>query len=406
MQIKPYILKNCIQHYQWGTRGEKAFIPVFLNIPAEQGIPYAELWMGAHAKAPSIVLEEHDEIPLNQMIEQYPLEMLGEAAVQKFSGKLPYLFKILSIGDPLSIQAHPSKPQAEILHEQDPVNYPDDNHKPEIAVALDSLTALCGFRPLDEIKEVFKKYSVLEKLLDNRSELNDLMSIDKGDEQLKRQGLKQFFTNLLNKAETENECFQSVVDSLEKKLAGLDKVSERERLFLECSKKYPHDVGLLSIFLLNLVHLKSGEGLFMGPGIPHAYLSGNIVECMANSDNVIRAGLTPKFQDVRRLTEVLTYESGLVNIISKSTADTIDYCTPAQEFELSRLVLEAGKKFRPVRKSGPEILLVFNGVVKLSWESGKTGIFRQGKILFIPSALQNLDLESEEKTIIYRVRIP
>ena len=160
---RPYKLKNKIQNYEWGTKNNKAFIPGFLGIPAEPDVPYAELWIGAHPKAPSEIEIDGILYPLNKVIEQFPVERLGQYASEKFGNKFPYLLKVLSAARALSIQTHPNKKQAVKLHAADPVNYPDDNHKPEIAIALDSLTAIAGFRPVIDIIANLKKYPQLQK---------------------------------------------------------------------------------------------------------------------------------------------------------------------------------------------------------------------------------------------------
>jgi len=158
LKPQPYMLENTIQHYEWGSRGKNAFIPQLLNIKTEKDKPYAELWMGAHPKASSKIIVDVKEIDLAEVIREYPIETLGRKTVKKFSNTLPFLFKVLSANEALSIQAHPSKRQAISLHKKDPIIYPDSNQKLEIAIALDSLTALVGFKPFNQIMQTLKKY--------------------------------------------------------------------------------------------------------------------------------------------------------------------------------------------------------------------------------------------------------
>ena len=148
MYRRPFKLISKIQYYDWGTKNAAAFIPSFLGIPAEKDRPYAELWIGAHPTAPSEILLNGQPVPLDKAIESAPREILGEDVARRFGGKLPFLLKVLSAGAPLSIQTHPNKEQAHRLHAKDPAHYPDDNHKPEIAIALDGLTAIAGFGSL------------------------------------------------------------------------------------------------------------------------------------------------------------------------------------------------------------------------------------------------------------------
>ena len=165
---QPYLLKNTIQHYEWGTKGKNAFIPKLLNIKSEKDKPYAELWMGAHPKSPSKIVIDGNEFSLNEVIHQYPGEMLGSKTAKKFSNTLPFLFKVLSANEALSIQVHPDKKQAISLHKKDPINYPDSNQKIEIAIALDSLTALVGFKTFKEILKVLKDYPEIGEFIGNK----------------------------------------------------------------------------------------------------------------------------------------------------------------------------------------------------------------------------------------------
>ena len=151
-ETRPFRLLNKIQHYAWGARNEQAFIAKLLQLEVEKDKPYAELWMGTHPNAPSAVeINDQEKIPLDRFIKQFPKEVLGQKVIERFGVQLPFLFKVLSAGEALSIQAHPNKEQAAMLHQRDPEHYPDDNHKPEIAIALDQLTALVGFRPLTAV---------------------------------------------------------------------------------------------------------------------------------------------------------------------------------------------------------------------------------------------------------------
>jgi mannose-6-phosphate isomerase len=405
VEIKPYLLKNMIQHYEWGTRDDQAFIPEFLGIKPEPGKPYAELWMGAHPKAPSVIIENGNETELDRMIEQFPIEMLGPEVINKFNGDLPFLFKILSIAEPLSIQAHPSKVQARELHQNDPLNYPDENHKPEIAIALDSLSALCGFRSVEEIKDVFEKYDALSMLLDD-NEIYELNNMNSENIETHRNCLKRVYSKLMKSPILNERLFNNVIDRVFAQISATVAKNEREDLYIKCSKKYPYDVGLFSIFLLNLVHLKSGEGLFLGPGIAHAYLEGTIVECMANSDNVIRAGLTPKSKDVNRLTEVLTYQTGSVEIIPADNNDVQIYKTPAAEFEVSRIRLQPNEGMILSRENRPEIILIYSGGCDFSWNEGSKESYNKGHVIFIPASLGQLKIVSRKESTLFRVRIP
>ena len=163
---RPYLLENKIQQYAWGARGKKAFIPQLLGMETKLNEPYAELWIGIHPNAPSEIKMGDSLFSLTEFIQNHPVEILGQSVSSAFSGTLPFLLKVLSAGEALSIQAHPSKEQARHLHAQDPEHYPDDNHKPEIAIALDSLTALAGFKRFIELQQTLLTYPELSEFID------------------------------------------------------------------------------------------------------------------------------------------------------------------------------------------------------------------------------------------------
>jgi len=324
IEPKPYRLKNKIQNYAWGTKNEDAFIPRFLGELPERDVPYAELWIGAHPKAPSTIIVDDKEQPLNSVIEEYPNEILGEKVTRKFGNKLPYLLKILSCERALSIQAHPGKELAKKLHANDPGNYPDENHKPEVAIALDGLKALVGFKPIRKIVNLIEQYSALRELVPEELFLNLKESYNKTV-------LQQFYSLIMHLAK---EDLEKVVDGIKRQINNSSRKLKEEEEFIKQYEVYGVDVGLLSILLFNMVDLKEGEAIYTEAGIPHAYLKGNIIECMANSDNVVRAGLTPKYKDVYTLIEVLNFNNKPVTILRPTNSTENVYKTNAEEFEL------------------------------------------------------------------------
>lgn len=410
IELKPLVMKNSIQPYAWGTKDEKAFIPQFLGMKAEPGKPYAELWMGAHPKASSMVSWHGGEKALHQLIGEYPGEMLGNRVSSRFGNKLPFLFKVLSIAEPLSIQAHPNKEQAVQLHAQDPVNYPDDNHKPEIAIALNRLSALMGFRPVAEIVEVLVRYTSLQKLADPEA-FKQLKQSSEESPSAQRNAIRKVFTQMMHRAEQEPALFNTVIDHVYKDMQNeKEQWGKRDDLFVYCHKHYPYDIGLLSVLLLNLVELQPGQGVFINAGIPHAYLEGEIIECMANSDNVVRAGLTPKFKDVQTLTEILTYKTGLPALIEEDKRlDESIYETPAPEFEIRRISLKKEESHLFGQSGGPEIVLILKGRVAFTWhfdEKHQTQAFHRSHSIFIPATLGKIDAIAVEETEIFSVRVP
>jgi mannose-6-phosphate isomerase len=404
---RPYLLVNQIQPYAWGARGADAFIPNLLGIEPEPDTPYAELWMGAHPNAPSQVVVDGAQVSLRQLVAQYPREILGQAVAERFSGQLPFLFKVLSTAESLSIQAHPTKEQARRLHTRDPEHYPDDNHKPELAVALDSLTALMGFKPFSGILEALERYPELTNFVD-REIAGRAKSAEQATTQQQRALLRELYATLVKRSVAHEEELIQATGRLAKRLeASAGSLREEERLFLDLRKKYSGaDVGLFTIFLLNLVHLTEGQGVFIDADIPHAYLKGNIVECMANSDNVVRAGLTPKYKGVETLVDILTYEMGPPPIIAGDAgAAEFTYSTPVPEFQVSRLRMQPGQERMESTGGGPAVLLVTQGDVLIVWASGETKL-RRGQSVLVPASLEALSLLAETPVELFRVTVP
>ncbi|NLT51862.1 MAG: mannose-6-phosphate isomerase, class I [Ignavibacteria bacterium] len=399
-EIKPYILESSIQNYQWGTKNDDAFIPKLLGIEPEKDKPYAELWIGAHKKLSSQVITDAGKVKFDDFINQYPEEILGKKAAGKFNNQLPYLFKILSAAEALSIQAHPNKEQAGELYKKDPQNYPDDNHKPEIAIALGDLTALVGFRSIDELIETLKYYSEIAEFVGAEF----LKHPGSNDEEAKY-WLKNLYSKLMIKALNDEDALEIALNNLEKNILSKDEKNEREMLFIELKRQYGNDVGLLSIFMLNLVHLKKGEGVFLKAGIPHAYLKGNIVECMANSDNVVRAGLTPKFKDVKTLVDILKYERAPVEILGKdSSGCDYVYKTPAPEFEIKKYQIEKDT-IRLENSDTVSIFIIVEGKIRCKWLQ-KEVEFVKGQTVMIPAELNEYSIIASEDTLIYKAYIP
>lgn len=290
--------------------------------------------MGTHPSNPSRDLETKrtllDLVQDNQAL-------LSRDVGERFGHKLPFLFKVLSVGKALSIQAHPNKKLAEQLHKKDSKNYPDDNHKPEMAIAITSFDGLCGFRPLGEISHFLSNVPALKKLV-GTSEVEAFQSAIKGretshesaDETSNKKALQKAFGALMTSKKEDIEiASKELVESAKKDgenfAAGggpSNGGKELADLVLRLNGQFPKDIGLFVLFFLNYVKLEVGEAMFLKADDIHAYLSGDIIECMAASDNVVRAGFTPKFKDVSTLIDMLTYSYAP---ISEQKMDPIDY---------------------------------------------------------------------------------
>lgn len=407
IEIRPFLLYNTIQHYEWGTRNAEAFIPRFLGIPAEPDRPYAELWIGAHPKSPSDVQKNNERIPLDDFIRQAPREILGAQASERFSSKLPFLLKLLSAGAPLSIQAHPNKHEAAGLHARDPKNYPDDNHKPEIAVALDELTALAGFKPYDDILRTLHLCAPLAECAG--IEVSRRLAEAPNEVAARRAALKPWFHALMTRATRDPDLCERTVDRIGQMFTAMPSVIAPDvvQLFSDARRLYGADVGLLSMLVMNHVRLKKGEGLFLGPGIPHAYIRGTIVECMANSDNVVRAGLTPKFKDIETLCAILTYECGAPLILRPDANERLtEYPAPVDEFTLTRLLMHESDTISRTDNRTLSIMLVVEGSVSIATEKTGRQLFQHGDVVLIPAAVARYDVAAHTEAELFFAAIP
>lgn len=349
-----------VQHYAWG---DTRFIPALLGVDNPEGQPFAELWMGAHPDLPSEVVLEGERVGLDVLIQTSPEAILGSNVARDFRGRLPYLFKVLSASSPLSIQVHPSKRKAEEGFAREnaagvPIsaptrNYRDDNHKPELIAALTDFYGLRGFRPPSEIAS----------MLGEVREFSDLAPDFEPTPQSLRSLYEQFMTAPQDRVD---EVLNPLVRRLEREEAGRPRPfgrNDREYWVLRADREYSagghRDRGLFSIYLLNLVHLQPGEAKQLPSGVLHAYLEGSGVEIMANSNNVIRGGLTRKHVDVPQLLENVTFEGGPAEVLRAARLSETEwgYPTSFQEFELRRIEVGEGRTHRAGGDHSAEILL-------------------------------------------------
>ncbi len=318
----------------------------------------AELWMGAHPKAPSQVLIDGRDVSLIDFITSAPEAILGEGVVRRFGAQLPFLFKVLAAAEPLSIQVHPSKRQAEEGFEREnrlgiPLdaperNYRDKNHKPEMLCPLTRFEALKGFRPVEEMMALAHELG-LEEL---KALMRDFETAP-GEE-----GLKSFFTRLMK---MDRESKARLVEAAVGKVQG--RAEERREFYwmAELGCRYPGDIGVLSPLLLNLLVLQPGEAIFLPAGELHAYLRGTALEIMANSDNVLRGGLTTKHVDVDELLKITEFRTERAQIIQPRLGKGKEeiYHISAEEFCLSHLHIQ--KDYRSAARGNIEIFLCLEG---------------------------------------------
>lgn len=375
------LLEAAVRSYAWGSR---TAIAQLRGDREPTPHPEAELWLGAHPGDPARLAGGSD-CSLLELIEADPAGQLGRQVLSKFGPRLPFLLKVLAAEEPLSLQAHPSKRQAEEGYDREderglPVdsplrNYRDRNHKPEVVVALGPFEALAGFRDAATTVEVLSCLDV--------PELEPHIELLRG--QPDEAGLRALFTTWITMPQNAvGQLLPRVVEGCVRYLAehgGAGRHSAVMRTVLEISDTYPGDVGVLSSMLLNRVTLQDGEALYLPAGNLHAYLSGMAVEVMANSDNVLRGGLTPKHVDVPELLRVLDFHSFDAEPMTDTAepggphiAGEFEYPAYSQDFRLSRVLLGPGEdtageatlggRDDPDAR-GPEILLCVNGSVEL-----------------------------------------
>ena len=367
---KIFKIKGSVKHYDWGG---KTFIPQLLNIPNPDKKPFAEYWLGSN-------LEDRFE-------------------------KVPYLMKLQDVEKMLSIQVHPTKEVARIRYRQEsekgiPLdaphrNYKDENHKPELLSPISDFYLLHGFKPP----------AAMHKLLKDIPELNFLV------DEFKESDYRTLYTRVMTMPQDEvnqklHSLLQRIVPLYE---SGILKKEQEDfwgaRASLTFNANGNTDRGIFSIYLFNVVKMNPGEALFQDAGLPHAYLEGYTMEIMANSDNVLRGGLTPKHVDVKELLEHVKYEATVPNIIRGHSSGTREeiYSTPAVDFQLSRININKHEGIAlPARKT--DIYFVYQGRVDATADQQQEHFGPGEAFLALPGTVVHFG--SEEEAVIYRATEP
>ncbi|MBL7044263.1 MAG: mannose-6-phosphate isomerase, class I [Pirellulaceae bacterium] len=399
------LLGNQIQYYDWG--GLDA-IGDFLGKTRKTDRSEAEMWMGAHPKAPSWVAVEKQPMPLPELIADRPEAILGDEVAERFHSQLPFLMKLLVAARPLSIQAHPDATQAQDGFRKEEAdgpdidderrNYKDSNHKPEVICALTDFWALKGFRPVGEMLADFAGFSVIQPELDclrNRAET----------------GPKEFFQSLtrLNDPRRQ-ELVGKLVSAMRSSPHSRDK-DKHAYWIVKLGELHPGDIGIACALMLNLVHLKAEQALYVPAGELHAYLEGMGVELMATSDNVLRAGLTSKHVDIDELQKVLGSQSEKAETIECEQRENgeVAYPSPAHEFELSLIRLNGSRPYVSGENRSVEILFVTEGSAQIAHAaSGEMLSIPKGRSVLVPAAVDKYEIigKKDAKTTIYKATVP
>lgn len=398
----PYKLTGKIQHYAWGGYD---FIPRLLHRHNPGHEPFAEYWLGAHDKAPSTLsYDGGKEAALNDLIRQKPEQFLGKITQARF-GRLPFLFKVLDVRDMLSIQVHPTKEEAEkgfarenaagIPLDAPHRNYKDDNHKPEMMVALSEFYLLHGFRERNSLLDI----------LNNVPEFSSLYTY------FNRKGYEALYTHVMNMPRFRvNEILRPLLNRL-LPLYKKGRLSKTHPDFWAAraadtglSPLENPDKGIFSVYFFNLAKLLPGQGIFQAAGVPHAYLEGQNVELMANSDNVLRGGLTPKHVDTEELLKHIRFEGISPRILPGDALRENEWSYPCRvsDFTLNKISLNKGEKID--NHSGTiEILLLISGrgnfSSSVSMEAGQGD-----SILILPG--ERYTISAGDDMLIYKAFVP
>lgn len=398
---KIFSLKGQVQNYAWG--GED-FIPDLLNMKSN-GAPFAEYWLGAHAKAPSVVHTGNSQISLVEFIDFNAKERLGTEVFENFAC-LPFLFKVLDVHQMLSIQVHPTKSEAEKgykLEEEEGIdlhasfrNYKDDNHKPEIMVALSEFWLLHGFAAPDKLIQTLGERKALRFLIDI----------------FKEEGYKGLYSFVMNlSADKTNQILKPLVEKIFPlyKTGQLDKASPdywAAKAISTRDNSLGYDKGVFSIYFFNILQLQKGDGIFQDAGVPHAYLEGQNIELMANSDNVLRGGLTPKHVDIDELLKHVVFEETQPKILQGELLENgleRVFKTTAPDFELSKIDLKKEEVYK--HKTGTiELYLLLEGELHVA-EGKKTLELQKGEA-FMAIAGARFDISANSKSVLYKATTP
>jgi mannose-6-phosphate isomerase len=388
------LLSNRIRPYAWGSR---TAIADLTGAPSPAPHPQAELWLGAHP-GDSSTLGSPDGETLLAAIDADPDRELGAAVAGAYAGRLPFLLKVLAAAEPLSLQAHPSTAQAEAGFTAEdragvPLtspnrNYKDRHHKPELICALTEFHALCGFRAPGRTVELLAALGV--------PQLDHYTSLLSG--QPDSDGMRALFSSMLTiPSSVLAPLLSQVLAACVQQVRVGSEFAAEYRTALELGERYPGDPGVLASLLLNRVTLAPGQALFLSAGNLHAYLSGVGVELMANSDNVLRGGLTPKHVDVPELMRVLDFSAGDVEILKGESKPLpggaeLVYPTPVPEFRLARIEVQEASV--AVDHDGPQILLVTEGSVRLR-RGDQELVLPRGASAWVPASDRGVSLSGE-----------
>ena len=394
---KAYKLQGKHRHYDWGG---KTFIPNLMGVENVNHLPYAEYWMGAHPSASATINMEEGARALITLIQDNPVLWLGKETAHLFDS-LPYLYKILDVRDMLSIQVHPSKENAVIGFNAEeksgiPIdatnrNYKDKNHKPEVMVALSDFWLLHGFLPPDILEERLNSYFYFRPLI------NEFRGVD-------YQNLYSFFMQLPLEA-SDSILKPLLIEAAEAVKRGT--VTKKDphwwahKYYAEGIPAKNIDKGIFSIYILNIVNIPKYQGIFQGAGLLHAYLEGQNIELMANSDNVLRGGLTPKHVDVKELLQHVTFMPTYPAILKGASLNSheLDFSCPVPDFGLTKIAILQGDSYT-ISTHSLELLLVIEGEISIGGM-----IFKAGECAAL-QANSSIEIKASLPSVMFKSYVP
>jgi mannose-6-phosphate isomerase len=402
------LIRGAIRNYAWGSRSA---IAEFTGRPAPTAHPEAELWLGAHPGDPARLEGPRGETSLLDAIAEDPQAQLGSAVRDRYGDVLPFLVKVLAAEEPLSLQAHPSAEQAVEGYQREdrrrvPLkspkrNYRDRSHKPELLVALGDFEALAGFRPAARSVALMRALEVpgLEPFIGLLADQSDASS------------LRALFTTWITAPQPDLDVLIPAVleGAVSYIRSGATEFAPESRAVLELGERYPGDAGVLAALLLNRISLKCGEGIFLPAGNLHSYLQGMAMEVMANSDNVLRGGLTPKHVDVPELLRVLDF-TPVVDARVRTRRDGIElvYETPTAEFAASVLILDGDdlghEVDAPSCHDGPQVLVCTEGSVIVRAKSDEV-LMQRGAAAWVAADDGPIRLEATQPARLFRATV-
>jgi len=397
-------LDNPILHYAWGSA---TAIPELLSRPNPSLTPWAEMWMGAHPKAPSRVLGRAGVELLSDLVRRSPEAVLGRTVCDRFGGRFPFLFKVLAASGPLSIQAHPGPIQAQEGFDREnrmkiPLdaphrNYRDPNPKPECICALSTFHGLCGFRPPAEMAATLSL--AVQSPQEAVQEIATLADAAGGD------GIRRFFLFLMELPPDRRAALVQAAGDR----AGLRRHEDPALgLVARLAEEYPGDPGILAPLMLNVVRLEPGEAMFLPPGQLHAYMGGVGIELMADSDNVLRGGLTTKHVDIAELARVLTFEAAHPRILQARSESPVErvYPTGDDAFRLSVISVAPGRPYRSSPVRSVEIMICTEGAALVRQHNAKEREHQvvRGVSFLVPAGVPSYEIKGA--ATLYKAAVP